>query len=1233
MLGVKGDGCLDGEAVAAFVAGELDAASVDVVDCHLDTCEACVELVVRAAALHDPASSVTLHGAGVSALASPAGAGAAGEASGAAKSNGLRATELRAAPVSDGGNARFELGELIARGAMGAVYHGVDRQTGQRVAIKRLRPELASEKPELVLRFVLEGEILSRLNHPNIVKMLAAQPDGDDRVIVMEYVAGGSLRSLLRREPQLPLQRVLTILLELTDALSRAHHLRIIHRDLKPENVLLAEDGTPRLSDFGLAHAPDQGLTEKGEVMGTIAYLSPEALWGRELDERADIWALGVMTYEMLAGQNPFWNDSAGATVTAILQKPLTDLEALRPDVPVALVDLVYRMLDKDREQRIPSTRRVGAELEAILRELGSTSGPRRLSLPVSSRGAGAASDRLPAQPTPFIGRDDELAELMALLAEPSVRLVTILGSGGMGKSRLAIEAARLLSEAAKNATPSDLAASRVIFVELAPLAAADLIAPALADAVGYRFYPGVDPWSQLLDYFREKRLLVLMDNFENVVDGAHLVSELLAAAPGVQVLATSRERLGVSAEVQFNLGGMNVPELEETARAASASAVELFVSSARRVVRGFELSEADVPDVLAICKLVQGMPLGIVLAASWLGMLSPADIRQEIERGLDFLRTDLCDVPPRQQSLRAVFDHSCRLLSSEARSVFLAVSIFRGGVTRAAAEAVAGASLRSLAELLNKSLLSRDPQSGRYEIHELLRQYAEGLLSRDPAAHERVTACHAEYFTRFAGERHAALHSSKQRRALREMDADWDNVRAAWSHVLARRNTALVGLAIEPLGVYYQRRSVAEGRSAFRAVVEAFGPEPRDEQLEERRVVGLALALQGLFCAEQGLHAEGHTLLSRALLVLDETEHTGDLAFALVTAAFSLRGVDSIERTMSHAERGLALYRRSDDRLGLARALIFAARVSLHVFGDSAKAEAQYREAVAIQKAYGDGSVVLPLSLAGLGQALMLQGEQAEGIVLIREGLSIAESFEDPWSMLSCLNAMALTERSLGNYAAAEAAARRSLALCSQFGCERASTWGCLMLADALKEQGRLDEAEANYRTALARGASDAVIQASARVDLGNIALGRGELAAARELLSTSLAGFEAIRNRWGTVIALDGMATLHCRENDPAAAEQLLRRGLDLALAARGKWLALNVIAGLALVRARQGHAVRAVELLGRVQTHPSTEHSTRTRRIAPLLEELRSRLPAAEFDAALARGAEIALSAAFD
>jgi len=177
------------------------------------------------------------------------------------------------------------------------------------------------------------------------------------------------------------------------------------------------------------------------------------------------------------------------------------------------------------------------------------------------------------------------------------------------------------------------------------------------------------------------------------------------------------------------------------------------------------------------------------------------------------------------------------------------------------------------------------------------------------------------------------------------------------------------------------------------------------------------------------------------------------------------------------------------------------------------------------------------------------------------------------------------------------------------------------------------MDEALASYQTALSRGALDAVIQASGHVELGNIALARGQYQEARQLLSTSLAGYEAIRNRWGTVIALDGLGTLACKEGDTTAAEAVLRRALDLALAARGKWLALNVIATLALVRARQGVPLRAVELLARVETHPSTEHSTRTRRIAPLLQELRASLPAAEFNAAFERGRQLELSAAFE
>ncbi len=268
---------------------------------------------------------------------------------------------------------RFEIGDFIAQGGMGAVYGGRDLQTGQPVAIKLLRPELVAENPDMIARFMREGEALRRLDHPNIVKMLAAFPEGDAHYLVMEYVGGGSLRDLLRPPSRLSVAHAVKIALELADALSRAHHLKIIHRDIKPDNVLLADDGTPRLTDFGVARVGDLNLTSPTVVVGTLAYLSPEALSGMTLDDRTDIWAFGVMLYEMLAGCCPFGGEHVGAITGAILHKPTPNLTTIRPDVPVALVDLINRMLEKDRDRRIPSVRQIGAELESILKSMDMT--------------------------------------------------------------------------------------------------------------------------------------------------------------------------------------------------------------------------------------------------------------------------------------------------------------------------------------------------------------------------------------------------------------------------------------------------------------------------------------------------------------------------------------------------------------------------------------------------------------------------------------------------------------------------------------------------------------------------------------------------------------------------------------------------------------------------------------------------------------------------------------------
>ncbi len=266
---------------------------------------------------------------------------------------------------------RYRLDAQIGRGGMGDVFKATDLHTGETVAIKRLHQAVVRENPDVLDRFLREGDALRQLNHPNIVTIRDMVVEADQHYLVMEYVGGGSLRDLIDAQGRLPLEGVLNLALDLADALTRAHRLQIIHRDIKPDNVLLASDGTPRLTDFGVAHLSDRTrLTQTGSVIGTYAYLSPEACNGQELDERADIWSFGVMLFEMLTGRVPFQESSTAAILTAILTKPAPDLDRLRPGLPRPLVDLIDRMLEKDRERRISSVRLVGAELEALIRGL-----------------------------------------------------------------------------------------------------------------------------------------------------------------------------------------------------------------------------------------------------------------------------------------------------------------------------------------------------------------------------------------------------------------------------------------------------------------------------------------------------------------------------------------------------------------------------------------------------------------------------------------------------------------------------------------------------------------------------------------------------------------------------------------------------------------------------------------------------------------------------------------------
>ena len=322
--------------------------------------------------------------------------------------------------------------------------------------------------------------------------------------------------------------------------------------------------------------------------------------------------------------------------------------------------------------------------------------------------------------------------------------MLTLIGPGGIGKTRLAIEAA---------AQSFDAFQDGAALISLASVGTADLILPALTEALDFILAGSAAPKDQLLNYLRDKQLLLIFDNFEHVLTGVELLSDILAAAPHIKIVATSRERLNVQEEWAYEVTGMAFPRADDlppddgTQQVLEKySAVQLFVQRARQAVANFAPTAADVTAIAQICELVEGSPLAIELAAAWVNVLDCAGIAAEVQRGQEILTAQQRDIPEHHRSMQVVFDRTWERLTDDERRVFSQLSVFRGGFRRAAAQDVAEASLGILAALVNKSLLRRD-QSGHYQVHELLRQYAAGQLARSAGDEQRSHDRHCRYY------------------------------------------------------------------------------------------------------------------------------------------------------------------------------------------------------------------------------------------------------------------------------------------------------------------------------------------------------------------------------------------------------------------------------------------------------------------------------------------------------
>ncbi|MCA9873517.1 MAG: tetratricopeptide repeat protein [Anaerolineales bacterium] len=578
-----------------------------------------------------------------------------------------------------------------------------------------------------------------------------------------------------------------------------------------------------------------------------------------------------------------------------------------------------------------------------------------------------------PAQPTPFIGRIDEVGEITRLLSQPTCRLLTLVGFGGVGKTRLAIQAARQKR--------GDFAHG-VNFVPLQPVRSANFLVSTIAEALHLTLAGSAEPAEQLGNYLRNHESLLLLDNFEQFLPqkGPELLAYLLSRAPQLKLLVTSRASLNLQEEWLYAVRGLSFPPNGQSEKLESYDAVQLFVERARRVQRDFSLSEEQA-GVRRICQLVEGMPLALEIAASWTKTLRCEVIAAEMEQNLDFLRTGLRNVPERHRQMQAVFEQSWKLLSPAEQALFKRLSVFAGDFPVEAARQVAGATLPLLSALVDTCLVRR-VANGRYQIHELLRQYATEKLQESPEEVAQIREQHCAYWVRFLHQQDVAMNGRLQLVATAEIAEELEDIRAAWQWAAAQTKVPALGQAADALYLFYQFRSrYREGVEMFETAVHAL--ERAETAKPTSQVLAEILVHEGWLCIRLGQLKKARTLLEQS---------------AALYAALEV----------PPPPKGMA----TDPLipLGLLATLQGMCDEALQ-FGKAAQEQAEAQN--------DPGNLMFAAYV--LTSALLAQGRYEAARQTAQQAYRLASSLENRWFMAYCLIDMGSVARALGNYPEAE--------------------------------------------------------------------------------------------------------------------------------------------------------------------------------------------------------------------
>ncbi len=811
----------------------------------------------------------------------------------------------------------------------------------------------------------------------------------------------------------------------------------------------------------------------------------------------------------------------------------------------------------------------------------------------------------LPLHPTPFIGREDELAALEALLGDPAARLVTIVGPGGIGKTRLAVAAGTLAAEKQRAAQANQSTPQfphGIVFVPLAALTSTETIASAMAEALQVRLEKGRD---QLLDYLRQKQLFLILDNFEHLLAGVRLLADMMSVAPRLKILVTSRERLQLQGEHVFPIQGLAFPEqdpmpssLVDTgvdAYVEAYPALKLFAGTAQRVHPQFVLDPGELAVLAQICRLVEGMPLALELAASWADALPLRDILAEIQHSLGFLRTEWRDIPRRQRSIRAAFRTSWLRLGQAEQSVFAQLSVFRGGFTRLAAEQVvldgtrSTVSPRLLARLVGKSFIQYDQIKDRYQVHELLRQYGAEMLSQDPAKEAAAHDRHSRFFCDWLRAQEEDTSGHQQQSVLVAIEADIENVHAACIWAAKKGDVQRLYAAVNALGLFYflGRGNFRAGQSIFRSLVETLTATER-WSAADRDSTGLLIArmlgwqatftnLVGDAQAAENLLDEGAATLDRYALDEAVTKHAR--AHFAWQHGYQLLYADPAASRHRFAE-SLELFREVGERWGIASALLGLGR-ALREVDALEEAEQVLTSSLALHKEMGDQHGESE-TLATLGGLSMIRARFEEAEETIQRSLSITPQ-TDFFGTAFGLGFLGTARMHAGRFAEAEDPLRDCVVIHRELGVRGLGLQWSFPLGRVYLHQGKYDAARTLAERMVAEAGSLDFARGITKglAVLGEVALGMGAFAEADRYLTESA---EATgpdtkdRCEQGQLVML-GLAARGLGR--PVEAEQLMLSALRQVSSAQRFQVQMIALVGTSLLYADEGKAERAVEL----------------------------------------------------